>query len=270
MRNIFMIVLGIFLAATVAPAHAMSRVIPSGEVSVEVVSDSGSTFQSIPHKDFWQSNTHVIKKFLEARKDENYGIVIKNHSSERVGVVIAVDGRNIITGKRSELKNNEGMYVVHAYDTVRYTGWRTGQDKVHRFYFTDVADSYSVRTFSDSSAMGVIAVAVYREKQKPQPVWEQRKEEKADSPAPSARASKSADKALVRENAGTGFGDAHYSPVITVQFDPERKPIQKNLIKYEWRDVLCKKRILLCSQEYGNRLWDEDRYAPNPPGYPKN
>ena len=45
-------------------------------------------------------------------------------------------------------------------------------DTVHKFYFTDTADSYSVRTFEDSTAMGVIAVAVYREKERPQPLYQ--------------------------------------------------------------------------------------------------
>jgi hypothetical protein len=38
-------------------------------------------------------------------KGENYSIVIRNNTPERIGVVIAVDGRNIITGEKSFLKN---------------------------------------------------------------------------------------------------------------------------------------------------------------------
>jgi hypothetical protein len=54
---------------------------------------------------------------------------------------------------------------------------------------------------------------------------------------------------------------------VRVAFDPEPAPVQKTLIKYEWREVLCKKGILRCGQETGNRLWDDDAYAPFPPGY---
>ena len=79
-------------------------------------------------------------------------------------MVIAIDGRNIISGKKSDLKNNEAMYIVDGNDYGEYDGWRTSGGRVHQFYFTDVAYSYAMRTFSDSSAMGVIAVAVYREK----------------------------------------------------------------------------------------------------------
>lgn len=265
---IFTLLAAILMATGGTPAFA-HRPLQPGEVTIELVSDKGSVFQAIPHKDFRSGDTRVIKRYLEAKKGENYGIVIRNSTPGRVGVVIAVDGRNIITGKRSELKNTESMYIVNAYETAQYDGWRTSSDQVHRFFFTDAADSYSMRTFSDTSAMGVIAMAVYREKEVPRPYLEE-KREKQSAPAPSAGAApKIQDRALANESAGTGFGDAKYSPVITVQFEPEQKPLQKTLVKYEWREVLCRKGILSCGQETGNRLWDEG-YAPYPPGYPVN
>jgi hypothetical protein len=139
---------------------------------------------------------------------------------------------------------------------------------VHRFYFTDMANSYAIRTFGDSTAMGVIAVAIYRDKERAQPFYE-RKEQECAPAKPSAEGT-ARDKAGAGrdEAAGTGFGDAQYSPVIKVAFEPERVPIQKTLIKYEWREVLCRKGILDCRPEPENRLWDEGEYAPHPPGYP--
>ena len=273
MKRTIVVVLAVIIAAIGgAPAYSYGRPVLSGEVGIEVVSDRGTVFQAIPHKDFWTGGTRVSKRYLEALKGEKYGIVITNKTSERVGVVIAVDGRNIITGKRSELRNNEGMYIVNACETARYNGWRTSNDQVHRFYFTNEADSYTVKTFGDSSAMGVIAMAVYREKEQPRPLIEEKKREGSNAPAaPSAGKSlNGTNRQLAKESAGTGFGDAQYSPVVTVQFEPERNPVQKTLVKYEWREVLCRKGILSCNREAGNRLWDEDGYAPYPPGYPRN
>ena len=267
MKSTLLAALIFIMAAT--STFGMSRPQAPEAVSIELVSDSGSVFQSIPYDDFWKSNTHVFKNYLEARKGEQYGIVVRNRTAGRIGVVIAVDGRNIISGKLSNLKNNENMYIVNAGETTRLDGWRTSQDQVHRFFFTEAADSYSVKTFADSSAMGVIGVAVYKEKQQPQPVIRE-KQESSGAPAPAAKKSQSADRSLASESAGTGFGDARYSPVYTVQFDPERTPVQKTLIKYEWRETLCRKGILRCNQELGNRLWDENQYAPYPPNYPRN
>ena len=269
MRKIVSAVLAaiILLAAAQAQAHGRTRL--QGEVRVEIVTDRGSDLVTIPHKDFWSNETRTIKKYLEARRGENYGIVIRNTTPERIGVVVAVDGRNIISGKSSELGNTEDMYIIEGYGRAKYDGWRTDKDTVHQFYFTEPADSYSVRTFADSSAMGVIAVAVYREKERPRAAG--RNETAGPSaPAPSLEgASQGKSKALMDESAGTGFGDSQYSPTVRVAFEPESVPLQKTLLKYEWRETLCRKGLLSCGKETGNRLWDPDGYAPYPPGYRK-
>ena len=214
---------------------------------------------NIPHQDFWKGGTHILKKYLEARKGENYGIVIRNRTPERVGVVIAVDGRNIISGKESDLRNNEDMYLVNGYEHARYDGWRTDKDTVHKFYFTETADSYAMRTFSDSTAMGVIAVAIYREKERPKPqLRAQEARERARSAVRRGLAAGANREQRRMRPPVRGLAMHKYSPAIRVAFEPEPNPVQKTLVKYEWREVLCRKGILNCRQEPRNRLWDED------------
>jgi hypothetical protein len=239
-------------------------------VSVEIISDSGTAFRSFPASESWKNESHLIKKYLEAKKGENYGIMIRNNSPERLGVVIAVDGRNIITGSRSDLRNSETMYIVNPYEHMRYDGWRTADNEVHQFYFTEPTDSYSVRAFADSSAMGVVAVAVFREKDRPKPLFNMSKKEIAPAAPSQDRAAQGRAKAQASEDAGTGFGDPRYSPVVRVEFEPESIPVQKTLVKYEWHETLCKKGIITCCREKKNRLWDDDGYAPYPLGYPRN
>jgi hypothetical protein len=264
MRYVLSAVLAaVMTAAAPAYPHVGDRL--TGEVSVEVVSDRGATLLAIPHKDLWQGDTRIIKKFLEAKQGETYGIVIRNMTPERVGVVVSVDGRNIISGKRSDLGRTEDMYLVNSYDQGRYDGWRTDKDTVHKFYFTNPDDSYSIRTFHDTSAMGVIAVAVYREKDRPQPRNEMRKHENAPAAPSAGSAERSKSLSSRDEAAGTGFGERQYSPTVRVAFEPERTPVQKTLVKYEWREVLCRKGIMDCGKVVGNRLWDENGYAPYPP-----
>jgi len=269
MRHLIIVIIAAMMAAASAPAYPHGKSRLGGEVSIKIVSESGGAFLIIPHRDSWKGGTHVIKQYLEAMRGENYGIVIHNMTPERIGVVIAVDGRNIISGKRSDLKNNEAMYIVNSYEQGEYDGWRTASDRVHKFYFTDMADSYAMRTFGDSTAVGVIAVAVYREKEQPQLLYEQ--ERRVYRPAaPSAENSTRGKAGMAKdESASTGFGDERYSPTIRVAFEPESAAIQKTLFKYEWREVLCRKGILNC-REARNRLWEEDAYAPFPPGYERD
>src|SRR4030042_2006566 len=78
--------------------------------------------------------------------------------------VIPVDGRNIINDKKSDLERNERMYIIGPYESNTFEGWRTSMDRTNRFYFTEQSDSYAEKVFADASAMGTIALAVYREK----------------------------------------------------------------------------------------------------------
>jgi len=264
MCYVIVTLLAAVLTLSAAPAFSYGR----SNVDVEIISDRGKEFSIIPFKDFETGCTHVIKKYLEAKRGENYGIGIRNNKPERIGVVIAVDGRNIITGKKSFLKNSEMMYIVKPYGYTRLEGWRTDDNTVHRFYFTDIRDSYAVRTFGDTSAMGVIAVAVFREKERPRILYE-RQLHKEKAPASPQSSEKGASGRYENDTAGTGFGDEKDSPVIKVKFEPEGVPWEKILIKYEWQEVLCSKGLLRCRPEERNRLWDEGEYAPYPPGQAK-
>jgi hypothetical protein len=236
-------------------------------VEVSIITDNGYELPFYPMK-----IRHDLKKiYAEAVRGDHYRIIVRNKLNRRVGVVVAVDGRNIISGQKSWLKNTERMYIIDAYSTNEFSGWRTGQDKINRFYFTDVPDSYAV-AFGDQSAMGVIAVVAYPEIQRYElqedysySASEMNKKElrRDKAAAPSAQA-----KAGALESAGTGYGREEYSPSYRVPFDPENKAVESILIKYEWRKTLCRMNIIHCGRtiEHSyNRIWGNDGYAPPPP-----
>lgn len=247
-------------------------------VEVRIVADDGRTLPTYPVR----TRSGVSKVYAEAVKGEHYRIEVTNRLNRRVGVVIAVDGRNIISGQKSWLKNTERMYILDPYGSGNFDGWRTGNDRVNRFYFTDVPNSYAA-AFGDESAMGVIAVAAYPEvvHQPPpryfpqatpsQPYGGTGKEEKAAGPAPAAKAGAGAraQAESAMDSAGTGFGREEYSPVQIVEFEPEARAVSKVLIKYEWRSTLCRMGVAQCSQPVpvrpANRIWDNDGFAPYPP-----
>jgi hypothetical protein len=201
------------------------------------------------------------KMYAEAVKGDHYNIIVRNLLNRRVGVVVAVDGRNIISGKQSWLRNDERMYILEPYAQGEFKGWRTSLDSINRFYFTDAADSYAA-AFHDESAMGVIAVAVYPEVR--------RRDEPADlSPAPLQSGRGAAPSAKAEgESAGTGFGRQEHSPARIVAFDPEATAVEKVYIKYEWRTTLCEQGIIQCGKVRPpqNRLWGDDGFVPPPPG----
>lgn len=249
----------------------------SRDVEVEVVNDRGRPFPQYPLRR--GGGSAAYKAHLEAVRGSNYSIRIRNRSDQRIGVVIAVDGRNIISGDRSNLRPDERMYVLEPGQRETYEGWRTGRNRVNRFYFTDAGDSYA-GAWGDYSAMGVIAVAAFREAApyppppRPQP-WSEGQEQGQrgdDRRMPSAPPDAAA--AAPRAAPGTGYGESEWSPSRRVEFEPERRPFARFFLKYAWRDTLCREGVIDCGDDRPqprNRLWDEnDDYAPPPPRYDRN
>lgn len=250
------------------PAHASNL---PGDVSIEIVTDNGRV---LPVHALQSRTGNRYRAYLEAVYGKNYGIRVQNRSGRRIGLVIAVDGRNIISGRKSHLKSSEQMYILGPYERGRFDGWRTSTEKVHRFFFTDAGDSYA-GAWNDYSAMGVIAVAVFPEKarylpapaQRPQRQRGDRRREGASHRAPAAAQEKSAAVLADVMEPGTGFGEEQASHVRLVHFDPVATASSRYYFKYEWRETLCNKGIIDCGTHRPNRFWPHDiEFAPFPPG----
>ena len=247
-----------------------------GDVSVEIVGDDGRVLRQF---DVSRADEPGARRaYLEAVKGKRYGIRIRNHRADRIGLVIAVDGRNIISGKKSHLRRDEPMYLLNPYQTAAYDGWRTSDTRVHRFYFTEAGDSYA-DAFGDRTAMGVISVAAYAEKPHPRHKRLYRNESREDAarsaapPATLGGSAKSAPAEQADAQPGTGFGEGVTSRVVRVRFEPSHQPFAKRFLKYEWRDSLVQMGFIRAPAP-ANRFWPEhvgqasgQGYAPYPPGY---
>jgi hypothetical protein len=254
------------ICALLLPAAQAAHV--SSPVSVEIIGPDGRVFREIPVN----TRDGALRSYLQAEKGVRYEVRVRNVTGERLGLVIAVDGRNIINGKKSDLARTEPMYVLDAWSTQDYAGWRANLEAINEFYFTDWQDSYA-EAFGDRSARGVIALAVYRELPPP-PAYRPYQEPElsrdsqpmpAPPPASSDRAAeKSAGAPRRAESAGTGYGERRADHAVRVEF-VAREQAARHFIKYEWRDTLCRKQVITCGEE--NRFWDEATlgFAPPPP-----
>jgi len=232
-------------------------------VSIEIIDANGQVFREFPVN----ARDGALRSYLQAEKGARYQVRVRNTTGERLGLVIAVDGRNIINGAKSELSGSEPMYVLAPYGTQDYAGWRANLDAINEFYFTDWSGSYA-EAFGDRSARGVIAVAVYGEVSPSPPVYYDERERSADSagrPAPSAVPSARSD-AAAEKSAGTGYGERRADHAVEVDFVARSNADSRHFIKYEWRETLCRKRLIECGDK--NRFWDESTlgFAPPPPG----
>jgi len=258
--------LGVAMNAT-ASASEVAR---TDRVGVEIVADDGSVFARYDISD--PSGRGERRAYLQAERGREYSIRIHNDTGGRIGLVIAVDGRNILSGRKSELRANEPMYVLGAREQASYQGWRTSDTRVQRFFFTDAENSYA-EAWGDRSAMGVIAVAAFREVPRVLPQRPSARREMAPTPGAPAesRTDKSMQSADAASAAGTGFGDSQDSRSVRVHFKPQRQAFAKQFLKYEWRESLVRLGIIPRTPP-DNRFWPEQLgqaqgFAPYPPGY---
>lgn len=101
--------------------------------------------------------------YFQAFRGRNYALEVRNTSGRRVGVLIAVDGLNVVNGERNSLSPGEAMYVLDPYETAVIRGWRTSLDEVRRFVFVDEERSYAERTGQANGDMGWIRVLAFNE-----------------------------------------------------------------------------------------------------------
>ena len=247
----------VIMFTVILPVQSIARGhYENSDVEVNIVADQRGILRKF---DARSKRADVERSFVIARNDERYRIQVRNISNKRIGVVIAVDGRNIISGKKSYLTFRERMYVLHPYQTQEFEGWRTGRNRTHRFYFTGMSDSYAAN-WGDTTAMGVIAVAVFRER---------RQQISRKGLGKGRDKQRLGESRSMREAPGTGFGENEWSPSREVIFFAHNRPIEKKFIKYEWHSTLCRLAVIRCRSDYKqNRFWPapnrDEGYAPFP------
>jgi len=100
--------------------------------------------------------------YLEARQGGRYAVTLQNRTGARVGVVLAVDGLNVISGERDQGRGR--MYVLDPWQRTTVQGWRSSLQDVRQFTFVDERASYAARSRKANEKMGWIEMAVFRER----------------------------------------------------------------------------------------------------------
>jgi len=268
-----------------ASAHEPVWERPGSMVEVSVaVEGSGSPLYAAPDGSG--------RYYFEARRGARYSIRLANRTHQRLGVVLQVDGLNVISGDRPArwFGTDPGrMYVLDPWDTTEVQGWRTSLDEVRRFTFVNEESSYAARSGKANSKMGWVEVAVYRERGhdvgsywpwRPDPSSRDRStEEREDAPAPMAEAPRAsapeeragakraplgrsegtADGGGARSYPGTGWGQRADDRVVVVDFEPERSPAERITLRYEYASGLRALGIDVHPRWTRDRLRERDR-----------
>ncbi len=252
-------------AAGDAAAHRPAPPIPpthSQDVSIALETEFGSTLETY---------FHGGSMFVAGAIGQRYNIRVTNHTGERVEAVVTVDGRDVVSGELGNFKKQRG-YVIAPFDSVVIEGYRQSLSQVASFRFSDISSSYSARRGTPQH-VGVVGVAVFKEKPRPKPrprpitrrpYYEPyagaaderqaggatRSKSAASKRAPSstAEAAPNRDAAIGgsfappprTNNIGTEYGETRYSSVREVEFKRRRgkRPDSILTLYYDTRDGL--------------------------------
>lgn len=237
------------------------------------------------------------RHYLEARKGARYEVRVANRTGQRIGVLMAVDGLNVVSGEREQVPTPAGarpgrMYVLAPWEDVTVRGWRSSLDEVRQFRFVDEQRSYAVRTDQANGKLGWIEVSAFRELHAPvyRPWLSDEPARERDGRGPSAskaapaappataqaRPQEQADREALgslgytdegaagsgrRAEAypGTVWGERRHDPVVTVQFEPERWPAETLTLRYEYRPALVRLGLLpACCRPEPDRLAERE------------
>jgi hypothetical protein len=269
-QTVWILLAGVALAAT-ASGHSGRRHEAPGPlvgVSVEVGGQSA---------DLYPAPDGSGRYYLEAREGSSYVLHLANRSAERLGVVVQVDGLNVVSGAHDSGRGR--MYVLGPGQRTTVRGWRTSLDDVRRFTFVDEKASYAARSGKANSRMGWIELEVFREKRRwtrhrrpedrvgrPSGRSDEASERSADAAEAEARP-QAKSQAPARSYPGTGWGSRAHDPVVLVTFEPERSPAQRTTLRYEYRGALVALGVLPSAHRHHDRLAERDRgegFAPPP------
>jgi hypothetical protein len=220
------------VAALAATGSALAHW-PVTRVSVEIVDRTENRVLPI--------YTHAGRRYVVGKPGNEYAIRVRNASTERVLAVMSVDGVNIITGDTASTA--QSGYVFSPNETAELAGWRKDMSRTAAFYFTALSNSYAARTGRPDN-VGVIGVAVFRERSRPVQfgglLKDRERSPSADRAESAAGATAPAPPGTVAETAqakpqlGTGHGRSETSYAQYTTFErPSDTPSETIAIYYD-------------------------------------
>lgn len=265
---------GVALAAAFAAAMFVvdsqaHGVLPQTQARVEIVDRTEGRVLPM----YW----HQGRRYVVGKPGNEYTIRVRNGAAGRVLAVMSVDGVNVITGDTASMQ--QSGYVLAPNESADIAGWRKSMARTAAFYFTALPDSYAARTGRPDN-VGVIGVAVFRERARPIVLEEFRRKDAARTEGQSAPAAANApadakaeanDSAAqsMRERLGTGHGRSETSYASYTRFErASDTPAETIAIYYDSYENLVAQGVAVGSPPLArlraNPFPDAGRFVPDP------
>ncbi len=214
---------------------------------------------------------HGGQAFIAGAYGSAYQIRVHNRSGRRIEAIVAVDGRDVITGQPVNPRRHRG-YIINPHASTAIEGFRSSTASVAAFRFATIPQSYAWRT-GTSWGIGTVRVWIYEENApivRHQPIMPYGTgRPRASRSAPGARgdAAEAAPQAM-----GTEYGEQRWSPVSYTTFQRRSRRANARLgLRYNSYEMLASAGIIapvyhpyptpVC---YGYRC-GQPSFAPPPP-----
>jgi len=138
------------------------------------------------------------ERYVVGVPGHEYQLRIRNLSGARILAVGSVDGVNIVSGETAS--PTQSGYVLAPWSTLDVNGWRTSLSATAGFYFTQHDSSYAARTGRPDD-VGVIGVAVFRERVKTVDLLSRRWSFSEPATPPSSAAGEPRERDAAKDNA---------------------------------------------------------------------
>lgn len=148
---------GVLALATLAPLGRAEASNSSGPYSVEIVVNGMA-------QPVYSSGGQA---FVAGVFGSAYQIRVTNRSGGRIEAVVAIDGRDVVTGQPVDPRRHRG-YIVAPWGSAAIDGFRSSTASVAAFRFTTIPRSYAWRT-GTSWGIGTVRVWIFEESA-PRPV----------------------------------------------------------------------------------------------------
>lgn len=94
---------------------------------------------------------------------EPFEIVLRNKTWNRIQVRLSVDGTDVLTGEKASTSPTGKMFLVEGRGTLNLKAWPEDNSKGARFVFGTDSKGVALNTHGDTSGVGVIAAAIFKE-----------------------------------------------------------------------------------------------------------
>jgi hypothetical protein len=104
------------------------------------------------------------RPFIAGIPGAAYTIGVRNLTGSRIEVIASVDGRHVLRDETADPGACQGL-VIPAGRFYEFAGWRLDDEAAREFIFADPAASVAAMATGSTSNVGVIGLAVHRERQ---------------------------------------------------------------------------------------------------------